>query len=161
MTIINGHLVDNYASKGPFLIIMRQNDENLGNFYFLIFLTKAAASVRAGALMMSTAFPSCCNVHLLHLWRTLNLHNFRGLSLTSWSVLCSLICIKSPWLMLTGKFTNTMTIMDNYAPKWSFLVKDFVNRPSFFFSSFSLCFFPNCIIFFCMEFLFLQVTLVG
>jgi hypothetical protein len=67
MTIINGHLVDNYASKGPFLIIMRQNDENLGNFYFLIFFTKAAASVRAGALMMSTAFPSCCNVHLLHL----------------------------------------------------------------------------------------------
>jgi hypothetical protein len=43
MAIINGHLVDNYSSKGPFLIIMRQNDENLGNFYFLIFFDEGGS----------------------------------------------------------------------------------------------------------------------
>jgi hypothetical protein len=41
--------------------------ESLDNFCFRHFLAMAAVAVGAGAVMMSAASPSCCNVYLLHL----------------------------------------------------------------------------------------------
>jgi hypothetical protein len=45
---------------------MRRTDGSLDNFFLVAFLAMAAVAVRAGAVMISLASPSCCNVYLLH-----------------------------------------------------------------------------------------------
>jgi hypothetical protein len=54
-------------------IMCRGNDGSLGNFFGVIYLVMAVATITIGVAMMFVTSPSCCNVHPLHIQRALNL----------------------------------------------------------------------------------------